>query len=103
MTSQTNLRLIWTNPKKQLDLYDFWIDSMNEYLKYMNKFLGLWTAPHIIPRGKWIKKICLEDGERVVYLVLDYDGIELASVPVNFSVAISSHSDARNLDRIIHI
>jgi len=103
MTSRHNLRLVWTNPNTRLEWLDFWINSMNDYLKYMDRFRGLWTAPHLIPSGKWIKKVCLEDGFRIVYIVLDYNGVELASVPVNFSVADLPHLAPKSLDRIVHI
>lgn len=96
-----NLRLVWENPKSPsksvgwMDVLDFWIMGMNSYLQYIDSLAGLWTRPDLIQGSRWVKKVCLDDRSKVVFVVLDYDGIELASIPVNFSVSVSSHSIPR--------
>lgn len=105
--SSNPLRLVWSNPhpKIQMDLFwgwnfglDLWMAGMNSLLKHVNVASGLWTGHAEIAEGRWIKKICVTDRFRVAYIVLDYNGVELASIPINFSVAILPHLASNNRD-----
>lgn len=65
-----------------------WVEAMNALLQYVNTMTHIWTGHHIIPNGVWVKQIKVIDKVQIVYVVLDCDGMELASIPVNFSIAI---------------
>lgn len=65
---------------------DFWISQINDFIRYCDFITGQWNGNEAIPNAKWIKKVCLTDKTRVVLLVLDFYGAEIASIPVNFSI-----------------
>ena len=74
------------NGKQRIDLCEWWIEGMNQYLACVDEITGFWRAASVdILGARWVKRILLNDQKRVVVLVLDYHGTPLACIPVNFS------------------
>lgn len=93
--------LVWTNPEPPIPNLETmfriaivaWAEFMTAALNYVDTVNGYWTGQHMISSGRWTKKICVQgDRTRTLYVVLDYDGFEIASIPISFSVALMPHS-----------
>lgn len=60
---------------------------MLESLQFCQSDTRRWNGNRLIPKGKHVKKITVGDS-RLVWIVLNEDLWELASIPINFSIAI---------------